>query len=87
MRRKPSLCQNLATEERCICAQQHARASLKEILPSMAINGKLFELRHNIDPLFLQSIFDQQLKYDAYLTNNTKGDSLSCCVQKKMTSS
>jgi hypothetical protein len=59
MRRKPSLCQNLVTEERYIYAQQHARASLKGILPSMAINGKLFELGHNIDPLFLQPTFDQ----------------------------
>jgi hypothetical protein len=40
MRRKPSLCQNLAAEKRYIYAQQHARASLKGILPSMAINGK-----------------------------------------------
>jgi hypothetical protein len=59
MRRKPSLCQNLAVEERCICAQQHARASLKGILPSMAINGKFLLLLHNTDPLFLQPIFDQ----------------------------
>jgi hypothetical protein len=60
MRRKPSLCQNLAAEKRYIYAQQHARASLKGTLPSMAINGKqVFELRHNIDPLFLQPTFDQ----------------------------
>jgi hypothetical protein len=40
MRRKPSLCQNLAMVERCICAQLRARTSLKQILPSMTTNRK-----------------------------------------------
>ena len=34
-----SLCQNLA-EESCMYAQQHARASLKEVLASMANSGE-----------------------------------------------
>jgi len=62
MRRKPSLCQNLAAEGRCIYAQQHARVSLKGILPSMAINGKLFLLRHKTDHYFCNQFLISQLK-------------------------
>jgi hypothetical protein len=37
-----SLCQNLA-EESCIYAQQHARASLKQIPASTATSGKQYQ--------------------------------------------
>jgi YHS domain-containing protein len=47
---------------KCIYAQQHARVSLKGILPSMAIHGKLFLLRHNTDHYFCNQFLISQLK-------------------------
>jgi hypothetical protein len=39
MRRKPSLCQNLAAEVKCTCAQPHAKVSLKQIPASTGTNA------------------------------------------------